>query len=240
MEDQNMTSKNKHGKKTIILILAVLFAVFFVWDYIDAPAFWQLEAHRNREAIIRYVAEKYPEAKLISEYYGSVKINPWNKEADYFTYELNGVKFSVSASNGVVNMNGLSGNRADSFINKIIYDDFLIPKGISHYTNCFCTYQRSLKDSVELNTGDDLSIYTGHIYVYLIVDNCTEGTKPSDFYWFYEMYQYWQERSGISDYTFVIAYYPDMSSIDEEYDISFESDTEFLNSTEFFDAFILV
>ena len=229
-----------HKRKFWFVEIAIIGIVIClcVWDYVDPPLWWQFEAQRNREAVIRHVAEKYPEARLVSEYYGSTKINPWNKESDYFTYELNGVTFSIAASNGKVIANGISGSRAYNFINTIISEGFLIPKGVSECTTCHAIFEHNLGDSIELCSGDDLSVHTGTISIRLVVETSENGISPSDYYWLYELYQYWKEQSGIADYHFVIAYYPDMELYDEKYLIAFSPDTNFSNSTQFFDAFV--
>lgn len=113
--------------KTIPWVVALVIAVLILNANLLFP--WQLNAQKNKQAILEYVHQNYPDAKIIQAHY-DYGFNPWNKTNDYITFEWDDIEFGVSAEGGKIVGDGYPGARAINQFDTIIKEGFMKPRGI--------------------------------------------------------------------------------------------------------------
>ncbi len=96
---------------------------------------WQWGARKNKQVILEYAAEHYPDAQFIEGHYNSAKFFIWNNWADAIVFNLNDVEFKITAEAGKILIDGFPKAQACAQFDKIIQDNFLLPRGISAQTD---------------------------------------------------------------------------------------------------------
>lgn len=184
---------------------------------------WQYQARQNRKAILEYVRNTYPEAKMIEEHYPSMKFNPTNNPHDIISFELDGIKFNVTAQKGKLDVDGYPEARVTAQFDKIIKDGFLRPKLITSAVPSYTFYD-----------GYKKYPYTGELAVEL--DIVGEGVIPQKVGWLYDFYKYWKKKGTfLKEYRVYLILYESNSKRDSY--ILIENDSDFADENEFYAAF---
>lgn len=183
---------------------------------------WQWEARKNKRAILEYVHQNYPNAKIIHAHY-DYGFNPWNKTSDYIAFEWDDVEFGVSAEDGRIAVDGYPGARAIHQFNKIIQDGFMKPRGIeTAYTNY--SFLDNYKKAYP---------YTGGLVVRITVFD--QGTTPQEVGWLYDFYKYWRNEGD-----FLTEYWVEIDIVKNDdviYHSYYSDKEEYSSESEFYSAF---
>lgn len=210
----------RHKRTTIILIILLALKI---WDFADPPLWWQFGAQDNKRAILAYVNEKYPGAKIVRQSYPSTQFNPTNVPQDVITFQYDDVRFVVTARQGEFMYDSFYKSKASQFIENEYLNKFFGVGSIPQHQMFF-----------EGNPCDDLSQYTGLTGLYLDVSKKDGYDKPEDITWAYDFYIFWKENCIIPKYE--IYYTLDLQN-DEHYTMAFNQKSNFLNAEEFYDSF---
>lgn len=184
---------------------------------------WQKGTRRNKEVIIEYAAEHYPNAKFIEGHYNSAKFFVWNNLGDAGVFNLDGIEFKVTAEAGKILIDGYPKARAYAQFDKVIQDGFLKPQGITAQT-----------DYIFADNYYEIYPYTGSLGVK--IKSFDQGSTPQEVGWFYDFYKYWKnEGSFLTSYS-VHLYI--ITNNQPMYHLSYDDDSEFINEAAFYSAFI--
>lgn len=167
--------------KTIPWVVALVIAVLILNANLLFP--WQWNAQKNKQAILEYVHQNYPDAKIIQAHY-DYGFNPWNKTNDYITFEWDDIEFGVSAEGGKIVGDGYPGARAINQFDTIIKEGFMKPRGIE----TACT-NYSFLDNYKKSYP-----YTGGLVVRITV--VEQGSTPREVGWLYDFYKYWRNEGN--------------------------------------------
>lgn len=156
------------------------------------PELWHDQARMNRRAILEYAQKNYPEAVIISENYPSAVFNPTNNPYDEICFELDGIRFIITAQYGSVNYNddyyGFSLLRKE--IRENYLDKYFLQNGIA--TDPDITFFDF--DSNWPGKDAELSSFPGGIWLSFGQVCDEEWDDPrSDIEWFYDFFQYWKD-----------------------------------------------
>ncbi len=211
----------KCHKRTIIILLILL--ALKIWDFADPPLWWQFGAQDNKRAILAYVNEKYPGAKIVRQSYPSTQFNPTNVPQDIISFQYDNVQFVVTARQGELMYDSFYKSKASQFIENEYLKNFFNMGSIPQHHISF-----------EGNPCEDLSQYTGDARLYLIVSKEDGYNKPEDIVWAYDFFVFWKENCIIPKY---YIFYTLNIHNGERYTMTCSQDSDFLNAKDFFDAF---
>ena len=217
--------KNKVKTKTSLLrfwgITAAIVAVIMILNaFMLFP--WQWGARRNKQIILEYANEHYPDAKIVDKEFNSAKFFVWNNFLDCIVFEWDNVEFGITAEGGEILVDGYYGARAIAQFDKIIQDGFLKPRGITAYTD-----YRFIDNYYEIYP------YTGGLVVELTIFD--QGSTPQEVGWLYDFYEYWKKKGDfLRLYGVEIAIVADKQRMCH---INFLNDDDFSNEEKFYSAF---
>lgn len=224
----NIATKPPFKKKILsilLLILGVSTAMTFLTCILNLNLLlpWQRGARRNKQVILEYAQEHYPDAKIIDEEYNSAELLVWNNFMDCIAFEYDNIEFWITAEGGKILLDGYCEARASGQFDKIIQDGFLEPREIKAHTR-----YRFIDNYCELYP------YTGELEVGISLAD--QGSTPREISWLYDFYQYWQnEGSFLKSYDVRINIFENGKAI---YHIYFTSSDPLLNENEFYSAFV--
>jgi len=210
----------RHKRMTIILLILL---ALNIWDFADPPLWWQFGAQDNKRAILAYVNEKYPGAKIIRQSYHSTRFNPTNVSQDVIVFQYDDVQFAVAAHRGRFAYDGFSESKAANFI-------------VNEYINKFFGENLAPPHQISFvgEPCDDLSEYTGSVTLFLRSSKKEGYNKPSDMTWAYDFFVFWKENCIIPQY--VISITLNLPN-DECYIMKCNQNSIYLCAEEFYDAF---
>lgn len=181
---------------------------------------WQWGARRNRDVILKYAEEHYPNAEFIESHYNSAQFFVWNNFRDCLSFELDGVEFNIIAEGGEVLADGYPKACAYKQFDKIIQDGFLKPREIAAQT--------------EYSFSDNLYEipYTGGLGVTLRIRD--QGAAPREIGWLYDFYKYWKENA---DFLKSYSVYIDIVTGMERCAMRYNKSSDFADEEDFYAAF---
>lgn len=183
---------------------------------------WQWGARRNRDVILKYAEEHYPDAKIICKELNSAKFFIWNNFEDCIVFDFDDLEFGITAEGGKILADGYCGARAIAQFDKIIRDGFLKPRGITAYTS-----YRFQDNYYEIYP------YTGGLSVRITIWD--QGLTPEEVGWLYDFYKYWRsEGDFLTSYSVRIDI---VANDDVVYHIDYLNDDEYSDETAFYSAF---
>ncbi len=210
--------------KIVTIVVAILLALC-IWDAIDQPMFWQLTAVQNKRAIMNYVDEKYPGAKVIGYDFESTELFHTSLGQDSIEFEYNGVEFSVYGMYGKIHGDTYSRSKAEKYIDEKYIMPYLNQKDIS------VKYYQYIHGDI---TNNDLSTYKGSYTLRIVLNEMPEYFRTGEADWLYEFYLYWKEICIIPSYTVSFRYFPDNGGSNI---LNFTENSDFNSPEEFYAAF---
>ncbi|MDE7230507.1 MAG: hypothetical protein K2N56_08520, partial [Oscillospiraceae bacterium] len=182
---------------------------------------WQQESRKNKQAILEYVNENYPGAKIVSQSYDyGFKLRP--RKNDVIDFKWDDIEFHVSADDGKIVRDSYPEARATAQFDKIIKDGFLRPRQITSAVSSYTFYD------------DYIEPYTGEVTIEL--DIVGEGVIPQKIEWLYDFYKYWKKEGAfLREYQVYLVIY-ETNSKEDSY-IIIKKDSEFADENEFYSAF---
>lgn len=183
---------------------------------------WQRGARRNKQVILEYAEEHYPDARFIEGHYNSAKFFVWNNFGDAGVFNLAGVEFKITAEAGEILIDGYPKARACAQFDKIIQDGFLKPQGLSAQTSY-----------IFVDNYYEIYPYTGVLEVK--VKSIDQGSTPREVGWLYDFYKFWKEEGA-----FLTGYSVHLYIIEDNqmmYRLDYDVDSDFPNETAFYSAF---
>lgn len=213
-------------KALIITLLSVLSAAAAVGIGLILNANllfpWQRGARRNKQVILEYAEEHYPDAKIIGEKLNSAQLFVWNNIMDYIVFECDNIEFGITAEGGKILVDGYCGARAIAQFDKIIQAGFFEPREIEAHTD-----YRFIDNYYELYP------YTGELVVWISIAD--QGSTPREVGCLYDFYQYWHnEGAFLKGYDVGIRILQNDKTI---YHIYYKSESPMLNENEFYSSF---
>ncbi len=210
----------KQHKKRVILIALLVIAIL---DIADPPMFWQVFAVQNKIAIMNYVDEKYPGAKVIGYDLATTELFHTSLGLDRIYFEYNDVEFTVVANDGEVSGDTYAQHKAEKYIDENYLIPFFEQKGVSpQYTQY-----------APISEGEDLSHYDGTYRLKIIQDDMSDEFVPGKLDWFYDFYVYWIDNIELPVYSVTLLY--DLTN-GGYYSLSFHDESPYYSTAEEFYA----
>lgn len=182
---------------------------------------WQKGARRNKQVILEYTEEHYPDAQFIEGHYNSAKFFIWNNIADACVFNLDGVEFKIIAELGKIITDDYPKARACAQFDKIIQDGFLKPQGIVA--------------QIDYRFSDNYEIYPYTGALTIKIKSIDQGSTPREVGWLYDFYKYWKNKgSFLSRYSVNINI---ISHNQQVYHIQYNDNADFPNEDSFYAAF---
>ena len=183
---------------------------------------WQLGARRNKQVILQYASERYPNAKVVGEELNTAKIFIWNNFLDAINFEQDDINFYITAEGGKILLDGYKGARAIAQFDEIIQDGFMKPRGITAQS----TYWFS--DAIPND-----SPYTGGLG--LAIGVYDQGSTPQEVGWLYDFYEYWKaEGEFLKSYSVSLGI---IVNHNRKYHIDYGKNSEYASEEDFYNAF---
>lgn len=226
MIEPSGSQKRKRLFRTLLIALSVIVVFVTMIVFLNANLLlpWQRGAGRNKQVILEYAGEHYPDAQLIEGHYNSAKFFIWNTLGDAIVFNLNDVEFKITAEAGKILIDGFPEARACAQFDKIIQDNFLEPRGISAIT-----------DYSFVDNYYEIYPYTGSLEVR--IKSVDHGSTPQEVGWFYDFYKYWKKEGAfLTSYNVNLYIITDHKSM---YHMSYDDKSEFPNEAAFYSAFIV-
>lgn len=223
----NIAIKPPIKKKILSVLLLILGAItamtFLTWILnLNLLLPWQLEARRNKKAILNYANEHYPNAQVVEGHYNSARFFVWNNLADAIVFKLDDMEFKIIAEAGKILTDNYPKARACKQFDTIIQDGFFEPREIGARIN-----YNFIDDYKEMYP------YTGGLVVLISVAD--QGSTPREAGWLYDFYQYWRnEGAFLKSYDVWINILEDDNVI---YFVDFKDEEPLLNENEFYNSF---
>lgn len=212
-------------KKKIIVLSALLAIIAFcVWDnFINPPAFWRADRQQDKAAILEYVKDNYPDTIKRKGGKFPFQLPAGPQPYSVMDFELDGIKFYISARDGKVAIDGYPKARATAQIDEIIQDGFLKPRNITASTDY--NFRDSYRETYP---------YTGGLGVEIsIID---QGSTPQEIGWLYDFYEFWKKEGAfLKEYRVDILIFENHN---EKAHIIYFSDSTFADETELYSALI--
>ena len=226
-------------KRTIIFIVLTIIIGLCVWDFADPPLWWQLDAHENKRAMLKYTQENYPGAKITYQNYEFNKITILgNVSIDSISLEWNDVAFSILAQNGKVirdnYWSGVSYKAIDEKFLKPFFEPQSIKADFEIYAPDLREFFRENPDS-EITQFDETGTRT---YIVIRPKKINGKETPQDLGWMYDFYCYWQENTTLPSYEVTLIYPPYPMTKKGAYFIHFTEYSDFQSEEEFYAAFV--
>ncbi|MDE7360390.1 MAG: zinc ribbon domain-containing protein [Oscillospiraceae bacterium] len=223
----NIAIKPPIKKKTLsvlLLILGVSTAMIFITWILNLNLLlpWQRGARRNKQVILEYAEEHYPDAKIIGKEFNSAKFFVWNNFMDCIVFEWDNIEFGITAEGGKILVDGYCGARAIAQFDKIIQTGFFEPREIEART-----------DYSFMDNYYELYPYTGRLVVRIWIAD--QGSTPREVGCLYDFYQYWHnEGAFLKSYDVWIRIRENDKVI---YYVDFKDRDPLLNENEFYSSF---
>lgn len=183
---------------------------------------WQWGARRNRDVILKYAEEHYPDAVVLERHYNTLDLNLLKSSSDdYFIFKQDFLEFGIYARGGKITIDDYPRIRAVAQFDKIIQDGFLKPRGIAAQT-----YYHFSDNYYEIYP------YTGGLGVTLRIRD--QGATPQEIGWLYDFYKYWKENA---DFLKSYSVYIDIVTGEEHYTIEYNKSSEFADEEDFYAIF---
>ncbi len=212
-------------RKKIALIIALSVVAFVILVNILNANFllpWQRGARRNKQVILEYVGEHYPDAEIVEQKFNSAHFFVWNNILDCIIFKYDNLEFGITAEAGEILVDGYYGARVNAQFDRIIQDGFFKPRGITVQT----IYDFS-ENYYEENP------YTGGLGVTVRVRD--QGTTPQEIGWLYDFYKYWSKNGAFLDsYSVFIDIMVDNINLHE---IRFTDSDVFTSAEDFYTVF---
>lgn len=218
------SQKKKQSLRAVLFVLGSTVAIAVLMIILNANLLlpWQKEAKRNKQEILKYAEEHYPDAKIIDREFNSAKFFLWNNFKDCIVFKLDDIEFGITAEGGKILVDGYYGARAIAQFDKIIQDGFLKPRGITAYTS--------------YNFADnyyEIYPYTGRLDVQITIWD--QGSTPKEVGWLYDFYKYWKrEGEFLTKYSVSIHV---VLNNETSYHIIYNNMKEFYDESTFYAAF---
>ncbi len=181
----------------VVIAIFIAAASFWIWDFLDPPMFWQTEAIKNKRAIKHYADYYYPDAKIVSQSYESVKY--WGDlSCDSITYEYNDVEFIISARFGKVAGDDYAESKAEKYMKENFLNPFFESHGISSPS-----YNQTFFGG---KPGDNLKEYKGSYSLSVSQTDMPMDFVPKERDWFYDLYLYCIDNCEIESYSGSFSY----------------------------------
>lgn len=217
--------KKKHHILFVLLyILGAFAAIVALVAVLNANLLlpWQRGARINKQVILEYAAEHYPNAEIVDQEFNSAHFFVWNNFRDCIVFNWDDVEFGITAKSGSILVDGYCGARAIAQFDRIIQDGFLKPRGIKANTDY------SFVDNYEESYP-----YTGGLSVQIAVFD--QGSTPQEVGWLYNFYKYWKKEGE-----FLRLYAVEIDIIENKQrmcHINFLNDDDFPDEEKFYSAF---
>lgn len=183
---------------------------------------WQWGARRNKQVILEYAAERYPEAVVFEQHYNTLNFNFLKSPSDdYIFFKQDFLEFGIYARGGKITIDDYSRIRANAQFDKIIRDDFFEPRGIEVQT--------------AYNYSDDyyeIYPYTGGLGVTVRIRD--QGATPREIGCLYNFYKYWKENA---DFLKSYSVYIDIVADNEHHAMRYNKSSDFTTEEEFYAIF---
>lgn len=206
--------------KVIITITLVVGSIVLCNALLLFP--WQWGARKNKQAILEYAAERYPEAVVLEQHYNTLNFNFLKSPSDdYIFFKQDFLEFGIYARGGKITIDDYPRIRANAQFDKIIRDDFFEPRGIEVQT--------------DYNYSDDyyeIYPYTGGLGVTVRISD--QGATPQEIGCLYDFYKFWKEKSYFLENYSV---YIDIVIGNEHHAMRYNKSSEFANEEEFYAIF---
>ena len=168
----NAAVKSSLEKKILSVVLITLGAVIamtlLIWILnLNLLLPWQRGARRNKQVILEYAKEHYPDAQVVGGQYNSARIFVWNNLADAIVFNLDDIEFTIIAEAGKILTDNYPKARACKQFDTIIQDGFFEPIEIEART----TYNF-------LDNYKEMYPYTGGLVVIIYGDD--QGSDPRE------------------------------------------------------------
>lgn len=188
---------------------------------------WQGQARENKRAMLEYVHDNYPGARIVSQNYESTKFNPWSASIDSITLKWNGVEFSLLAEDGSL----IRDNYWHGVGKKLVYEKCLNP----FFYNRKIDYRYELtafglEKFLMENSNNDILKFNGEFTIIIYPKYKLGKPHPKDLGWAYDFYRYWKDNVNLSRYTVRIIY------PEETYILEFTDKSAFSSEDEFYSA----
>ncbi len=226
--------KRRFMTKRKIIALSVVAAIIllFVWDiYIDPPAFWHFR-QADKQAIVQYQRQNYPGAKVIERDFPFLA-NPHLvgfPVPSRMTFEYDGVKFRISAQDGIISGDGYGGSKIEKEIREKYLQDFFSRQGFSYEPNIDFSYHKNYFPQKDAS----LKTFRGSIQLDFLINYDGSKKFPEDYGWFYDFYCYWKEVCPTDDYSLWFCLRINRNAY---YQLECDSKSEFADKDDFYNSF---
>lgn len=204
--------------------LVIIVAVFSLAVILNANLLfpWQRGARRNKQVILEYAEEHYPDARVVEGHYNSARFFVWNNLADAIVFKLDDMEFKIIAEAGKILTDNYPKARACKQFDTIIQAGFFEPREIE-----------ARIDYSFIDNYYELYPYTGSLVVRIYVAD--QGSTPREAGWLYDFYQYWHnEGAFLKSYDVWIKILENDKVI---YYVDFKDRDPLLNENEFYSSF---
>lgn len=223
-EQTSINQISKLFSHPLIIVLCVIIALITVIVILNVNLLlpWQLDARKNRQVILEYAEQHYPNAVIVDQEFNSAHFFVWNNFKDCIVFKWEDVEFGITAESGDILIDGYYGARAIRQFDIIIQDKFLKPRGINAYT------------SYRFTDGyKSIYPYNGRLSVKITIWD--QGSYPWDIDWLYDFYKYWKnEGDFLKSYRVHIDIVENNETV---YHINYGDDDEFPSEKAFYAAF---
>lgn len=176
-------SSNRKKRSLCCFGIIAVFVILIVLFNANMLLPWQYGARLNKQAILGYASENYPDAKVLEQHYNTLTFNLLKSASDdYIIFKQDSLEFGIFARGGKITIDDYPRIRANSQFDKIIQDGFFKPRGIDVQT--------------QYHFSDDyykLYPYTGGLGVTLRIYD--QGSTPQELGWIYDFYKYWRDNA---------------------------------------------
>ncbi len=188
---------------------------------------WQWGARGNRKVILDYVAERYPNAKIISQKYNSARFFKWNNYRDGIVFELEGIEFNIIAEGGNILADGYPRARAEDQLKRMIYADFLTIRKIN--ADCAIDFFSGNEPT------DNIAAFDGIVFINLQVDSQYVELRKID--WLFDFYLFLRDKINPLKYNVSIFFCDEDVPNTKKQCIVFSSQSEYFSKSDFYASF---
>ena len=223
---ENIKRKIVIRKVTGIAAVFMIVVILFVWDiFIDPPAWWRFGRQRDKNAIMNYVERTYPDTIRRKGGKFPLQMPAGGFENSEMYFELDGVRFSVSARDGEIDDDTYYKAKAEKYIRENYIDGFVNEKGLSPDIEISFVSPPGHYGILGEDELGDIQSFNGSILVYITQDHISGVSAPKEVGWFYDFYWYWTENCDLENCAVYLYYRQnnDYSTNDPNYSIWFKN-----------------
>lgn len=187
--------------RRIVIIAAIVGAVIILHANYLFP--WQGQTFNNKWAIMDYAKEHFLGAKAVGHDYETAEFDPWRSPIDRIVFELDGVRFMVSAEDGKV----IGDSYWAGVGEKLVYDKYLAPflEGreikFKYHLSGF-----GFGKFIEEEPHRDISQFDGYLDISLVVEAQKGTPELRDTGWAYDFYCHCRTNIDLQNYNVIILY----------------------------------